>query len=152
MINIYVWIASLIFSVLVTPLNIDALIYSIYQVESSGGINPARRFEPDFLEKYGERGLMPKLRRLYGDKAAASSYGNFQITLLKASEVMGIVSPEQLEDPKYNKLVAKTILNQYINKHGSYFISLNKIYTRWNGSKKYYKKAIKYYLEYLNTQ
>ena len=118
--------------------DIDKIMNVIHQLESSGGINTKARFEPEFLKNYGNKGLMPILRKRYGDKAAASSYGPYQVMLLKAWEMGFKISPEELANPEINKKVAESIVKNYLNKGYKPW----QIFKRYNGGSEYADKAM----------
>lgn len=117
---------------------INRIMDVIHQMESSGGINTKARFEPDFLKNYGDKGLMPTLRKRYGDKAAASSYGPYQVMLLKAWEMGFKISPEELADPATNRKVAESIVMSYFKKGYKPW----QIFKRYNGGDGYADKAM----------
>jgi len=121
--------------------DLNKIMEVIHQMESSGGINTQARFEPEFLKNYGNKGLMPTLRKMYGDKAAASSYGPYQVMLLKAWEMGFKISPEELAQKETNRKVAESIVKQYYSKGYSPW----QIFKRYNGGDKYANKAIKLY-------
>lgn len=118
--------------------DLDRIMNVIHQLESSGGINSKARFEPEFLKNYGDKGLMPTLRKRYGDKAAASSYGPYQVMLLKAWEMGFKVSPEELADPETNRKVAESIVVSYLDKGYKPW----QVFKRYNGGDEYADRAI----------
>lgn len=126
------------------PIDFDRLCDTILIMESSGGINCEARFEPRFLKNYGDKGNMPELRQKYGDEAAASSYGCFQIMLSTANQFFSL-SPEQLADPVQNRIVAEYLLHRYMNRYGSRKAALWNIFKRWNGGSDYADKALSIY-------
>lgn len=125
--------------------SIDKILNVIKQLESSGGKNSVPRFEPAFLAKYRNTKLMSQLIRDYGEKSAASSYGPFQIMLLKAHEMGFRYSPKELSDPNNNRQVAEKIVSQYMSKG----LPIKDIFKRYNGGGKqadlYSQKAMKLY-------
>lgn len=117
---------------------INRIMDVIHQMESSGGINTKARFEPEFLKNYGDKGLMPTLRKRYGDKAAASSYGPYQVMLLKAWEMGFKISPEELANPETNRKVAESIVMSYFKKGYKPW----QIFKKYNGGDGYADKAM----------
>lgn len=103
--------------VLREPIDMDKLLFAIKQMESSGGINCKSRFEPNFLARYGNNPPMPELRRLFGDEAAASSYGPWQIMICVAWENDFRYSPEQLANPENNRVVAEFLIGKYAEQY-----------------------------------
>lgn len=116
-------------------------------MESSNGKNIGPRYEPGFLRKYGNSGIMPKLRRLYGDKAASSSYGKYQIMLCVAWENGFELNPEDLAKESNNERVYTVLIGKYIRKYGDKQGSLPFIFKAYNGggNPNYTKKALDYY-------
>jgi len=127
------------------PIDLTILMHTIRIMESSDGQNCISRYEPSFLENYGDKSFMPYLRDLYGDKPAASSYGCYQIMLCVAWENEWRYSPEELSESENNERVAKDILRKYIKKYRNKESSLWKVFVRWNGSHTYAEKAIAIY-------
>jgi hypothetical protein len=123
-------------------LDLNMLKQSIAEIETSSGMNNKPRFEPNFLKKYGNNGLMPKLRNLYGDKAASSSYGQYQIMLVVAWENGFEFSPDELSKDVNNEKVYNKIISKIITKVGN---DLIKIGQKYNGSKTYGEKLKKIY-------
>ena len=117
---------------------INRIMNVIHQMESSGGVNTKARFEPEFLKNYGDKGLMPTLRKRYGDKAAASSYGPYQVMLLKAWEMGFKISPEELANPETNRKVAESIVRSYLKKGYKPW----QIFKKYNGGEEYANKAM----------
>lgn len=125
-------------------IDFDILLKTIRVMESSDGINCGPRFEPKFLEKYGNSGNMPKLRKLYGDKAASSSWGKYQIMLSTANMYFDI-SPTELSKSENNEKIAEFLIKKYIKEIGDKESSLTKIFVRWNGGSEYAIKALSVY-------
>jgi len=121
----------------------------IYQLESSSGANCEARFEPGFLARYGNNPPMPKLRRLFGDKAAASSYSCYQIMICTAWTHDFRYSPEQLSNESNAKIVAEYLIQLYATKYSDLLIRdrIHKIFKRYNGSDEYAIKASKLYFD-----
>lgn len=133
----------------------ERLAMAIRHVESSDGTNCAARFEPGFLKKYGAKHPMPELRKLYGDQAAASSYGPYQIMICRAWELGFKESPEWLAVPENNKLVFDKLLDKSIRRYGdrSEEPVIKRIAGRYNGSGetgRYAQKVWSYYAQYHN--
>ena len=128
-------------------IDVEALKYSIAMMESSNGKNIGPRFEPGFLRRYGNKGIMPKLRRLFGDEAASSSYGKYQIMLCVSWENGFQFTPEDLAKEDNNEIVFMIIINKYIRKYGNNNGSLPFIYKAYNGggNENYTKRAINIY-------
>lgn len=140
----------------VTPINSinkDALAYAIAQVESSGGSNIKARFEPGFLKRYGNSGLMPELRKRFGDRDAASSYGRYQIMLVVSWENNYKFTPAELSQDDNNRKVYDKIVSKLISKYGDDESNLSQICLRYNGGadKSYPIKVRKYYDEFKGT-
>lgn len=125
-----------------------SIMQTLYLMESDEGRNTKSRFEKKFLEKYREKGMMPELIQQYGERAAASSYGDYQIMLVVAWERGFKVSPEQLEFPTLNKKVAEAQVNYIISKVG---YNPEAIFRRYNGggSPVYIEKAMIYYDQFV---
>lgn len=121
--------------------NMNKIMHAIHMMESSGGINNKPRFEPGFLRQYGNKGMMPQLRKQFGDQAAASSYGPYQIMLVKAWEMGFKYSPQELSDPAKNKQVAEAIVQKYLDQG----LSVRDIFKRYNGADSYADRALKIY-------
>lgn len=96
---------------------LDELANAFMQVESSGGKNARRRFEPGFLKRYLSKTLEPDFEALakkYGREAMATSYGPFQVIYRTAYEHGFRGSPEELESPTVNrKYFEKKFLSDY---------------------------------------
>ncbi len=125
--------------------DINKILKTIKFMESSGGINSKPRFEPDFLERYRNTDIMQYLISKYGEKDAASSFGPYQIMLLKSHEMGFPFSPKELSDPANNEMVAKKIVESYIAKK----LDLKNIFKRYNGggdkAERYAEKAMAHY-------
>ncbi len=120
-----------------TPsINRERLAEAICQVESSGGTNTASRFEPDFLKKYKAKGFMPELITKYGEHAAASSYGPYQIMLVRAWELGYKVSPTELAEPICNRQVYDANISRIIARFGDSGTEavVKRVAGRYNGS------------------
>jgi hypothetical protein len=130
-------------------INLNRLLAIIKQMESSGGVNCEPRFEPNFLRKYGDKGIMPELRRLFGDEAAASSYGPYQIMLCVAWENDFRYSPEQLANPENNQVVAEFLIGKYAEQYVNLPVRdrVWKIAKRYNGGNGYADKVQSMYFE-----
>jgi hypothetical protein len=128
-----------------TSFDINKILKTIKMMESSGGINSKPRFEPGFLERYRNTDIMQYLISKYGEKNAASSFGPYQIMLLKSHEMGFPFSPEELSDPANNEMVAKKIVESYIAKK----LDLKNIFKRYNGggekAERYAEKAMAHY-------
>lgn len=133
-----------------------ALLKSVAMMESSGGKNKEPVFEPGFLRKYGNKGIMPKLRKQFGDKDAASSFGKYQILLCTATEYGFNYTPQELQEDKNNERVAIKILATLISKQQAdeeRYDILSAIYGRYNGSgydSSYARRAYAWYYFYDN--
>jgi len=127
------------------PNDLDKILNVIHQMESSGGTNSVPRFEPAFLERYKNAPLMKKLISTYGARDAASSFGPYQIMLLKAHEMGFNYSPQELSDPVKNKEVAQKIVSGLVSKG----LAVKDVFKRYNGGGKmadrYSQKAMKLY-------
>ena len=128
-------------------LDTNKLMNIILQMESSGGVNCEARFEPGFLARYGNNPPMPELRRLFGDEAAASSYGCYQIMLCVAWENDFRYTPERLANTENNKVVAEFLIGKYEAECVDYPIrdQVWKIAKRYNGGDDYADKVTSLY-------
>lgn len=126
---------------------LDELANAFMQVESSGGKNSRRRFEPGFLKRYLSKTLEPDFESLaskYGREAMATSYGPFQIIYRTAYEHGFRGSPEDLESPQTNRQYFNKIFDSMFRSSGS---NLDKAILRYNGGgNSDYLEKVKRYL------
>lgn len=120
---------------------------SIYEMESSRGANCSARFEPGFLRRYGDKGNMPMLRKKFGDRDAASSWGPYQIMLCVAYENRFKGCPSELAQDDTNKAVAWTIVHKLCVKHR---YDPYKVFKAYNGADSYAVKGMKLYNQWDN--
>lgn len=133
----------------------DAIMHAIHMMESSGGVNNKPRYEPAFEKNYVEKCLTNKnyqtpqyqfardLVKAHGKKAAATSYGPYQVMLFEAWQLGFRVSPAELSDPAINKKVATAYVKSRSKGKSAYDTFL-----KYNGSPDYADKAMKYYEQY----
>jgi hypothetical protein len=118
-------------------------------IESNDGKNVGPRFEKTFLKKYKNLGHMPELIKKFGSKAAASSYGKYQIMLEKAWELGYRVTPEELSRDETNERVFLVIVHGLMKKYGNTESSLWNIARSYNGTgpaaEKYAQKLSDFY-------
>lgn len=122
----------------------EHILYAIRVMESSDGLNNKPRFEPEFLRKYKNKGIMPILIEKYGAKNAASSFGNYQILLVTANELYKTtdISPEGLSNPYINEMVAMKFVNKWMVQYKG---DVKKLFLRYNGSHDYANRAYEIY-------
>lgn len=140
-----VW--AIIFQLIFNQLKIkyEPILHTIRIMESSNGHNCKRRFEPNFLERYRNQGIMPALIDKFGETDAASSYGCYQIMICSAYDQGFRGTPEELENPFTNELMAIIIVNKWYQRYDG---DVWKIFKRYNGSSVYADRAYIIYKKY----
>lgn len=139
----------------VKNIEFDAIMYAIHMMESSGGVNTKPRYEPGFEKRYVQKCLTDPdykgskydfardLVKKHGKKAAATSYGPYQVLLFEAWQLGYRVSPTELANPAINRKVAEAYVKTRCKGKNAY-----DTFVKYNGSSKYAQKAMKYYNDY----
>jgi hypothetical protein len=137
-------------------LEFRAIMHAIHMMESSGGVNTKPRYEPGFERRYVQKCLTDPaykgskydfardLVKKHGKKAAATSYGPYQILLFESWQLGYRFSPEELANPAINKAVAEMYVKIKCKDKSAY-----DTFVKYNGSRSYADKAMKHYNDYI---
>lgn len=143
-----------------TDARFEAVMHAIHMKESSGGVNNKPRYEPGFHKRYIKKCTVGSFKNdpLYkfardlvaqhGEKAAATSYGPYQIMLFKAWEKGFRVSPEELSDPATSRKIAEAIVRPLYNKNKE---NVWNIFKAYNGADEYADDAMEIYQKKLEN-